>query len=229
MFDGDRSCRKWREKRLAPDLDGIGTSAWSGPKAVKCGHDRTLGFVSLSQSRYMRFPRGPRMRFSNSFLDEIRDRVPISSVVGPRVSWDRRKTNAPRGDYWACCPFHGEKSAVLPLRGQEGPLPLLRLRRVGRSFPLPHRTRRHELSRGGRAHRRDGRRADAGARPGSREARPAARQPARRHGAGDEVLRGAAAVGAPAPRRAPICATAGCRRRRSSRSGSAMRRTAATR
>ena len=38
------------------------------------------------------------MRFSDSFLDEIRDRVPISSVVGTRVSWDRRKTNAPRGD-----------------------------------------------------------------------------------------------------------------------------------
>ena len=134
------------------------------------------------------------MRFPDSFLDEIRDRVPISSVIGARVSWDRRKTNAARGDYWACCPFHGEKSAELPLRGQEGPLPLLRLRRVGRSFPLPDRTRRHELSRGGRAHRRPGRRADAGARRG-REARPAARQPDRRHGAGDEVLPGAAAVG----------------------------------
>ncbi len=50
------------------------------------------------------------MRFSNSFLDEIRDRVPISDVIGRRVSWDKRKTNVSRGDYWACCPFHGEKS-----------------------------------------------------------------------------------------------------------------------
>ena len=50
------------------------------------------------------------MRFSPSFLDEIRDRVPISDVIGRQVTWDRKKTNAPRGDYWACCPFHGEKT-----------------------------------------------------------------------------------------------------------------------
>ena len=50
------------------------------------------------------------MRFTPTFLDEIRDRVPISSVIGARVSWDRRKTNAAKGDWWACCPFHNEKS-----------------------------------------------------------------------------------------------------------------------
>ena len=50
------------------------------------------------------------MRFPPAFLDEIRDRVPISSVVGARVPWDRKKTNASRGDYWGCCPFHGEKT-----------------------------------------------------------------------------------------------------------------------
>ncbi|NTE86887.1 DNA primase [Agrobacterium rubi] len=50
------------------------------------------------------------MRFSNSFLDEIRDRVNISDVIGRRVTWDRKKSNASKGDYWACCPFHGEKS-----------------------------------------------------------------------------------------------------------------------
>ncbi|MCL6707079.1 DNA primase [Pseudomonas sp. R2.Fl] len=60
------------------------------------------------------------MRFSNSFLDEIRDRVPISAVVGTRVSWDRRKTNAPRGDYWACCPFHGEKTPSFHCEDRKG-------------------------------------------------------------------------------------------------------------
>ena len=50
------------------------------------------------------------MRFSDSFLDEIRARLPISAVVGTRVTWDKKKTNASRGDYWACCPFHGEKT-----------------------------------------------------------------------------------------------------------------------
>ena len=60
------------------------------------------------------------MRFPPSFLDEIRDRVPISSVIGQRVSWDRRKTNAARGDYWACCPFHGEKSPSFHCEDKKG-------------------------------------------------------------------------------------------------------------
>jgi DNA primase len=50
------------------------------------------------------------MRFSPQFLDQIRARVNVSSVVGKRVQWDRRKTQAAKGDYWACCPFHTEKS-----------------------------------------------------------------------------------------------------------------------
>ncbi|KAA0700423.1 DNA primase [Neorhizobium sp. P12A] len=60
------------------------------------------------------------MRFPNSFLDEIRDRVPISDVIGRRVTWDRRKTNVPRGDYWACCPFHGEKSPSFHCEDRKG-------------------------------------------------------------------------------------------------------------
>jgi DNA primase len=60
------------------------------------------------------------MRFSPTFLDEIRDRVPISAVIGTRVSWDRRKTNAARGDYWACCPFHGEKSPSFHCEDKKG-------------------------------------------------------------------------------------------------------------
>ncbi|PKA40582.1 DNA primase [Rhizobium sullae] len=60
------------------------------------------------------------MRFSNSFLDEIRDRVQISDVIGRRVSWDKRKTNVPRGDYWACCPFHGEKSPSFHCEDRKG-------------------------------------------------------------------------------------------------------------
>jgi DNA primase len=60
------------------------------------------------------------MRFSNDFLDEIRDRVPISAVIGRRVTWDRKKTNAPKGDYWACCPFHGEKSPSFHCEDRKG-------------------------------------------------------------------------------------------------------------
>ncbi|MCW5696705.1 MAG: DNA primase, partial [Bauldia sp.] len=50
------------------------------------------------------------MRFPDGLLDEIRDRLPLSQVVGRRVTWDRRKTQPAKGDYWACCPFHQEKS-----------------------------------------------------------------------------------------------------------------------
>lgn len=60
------------------------------------------------------------MRFSNDFLDEIRDRVPISAVIGARVSWDRKKTNVSRGDFWACCPFHGEKSPSFHCEDRKG-------------------------------------------------------------------------------------------------------------
>ena len=50
------------------------------------------------------------MRFSDGFLDEIRQRLPISQVVGEHVIWDKRKSQPQRGDFWACCPFHGEKT-----------------------------------------------------------------------------------------------------------------------
>ncbi|WP_116654941.1 DNA primase [Pelagibacterium sediminicola] len=50
------------------------------------------------------------MRFSDAFLDEIRNRLPITQVVGEHVVWDKRKSQPGKGDMWACCPFHGEKS-----------------------------------------------------------------------------------------------------------------------
>ena len=50
------------------------------------------------------------MRFTDGFLDEIRQRLPISQVVGEHVLWDKRKSQPQRGDFWACCPFHGEKT-----------------------------------------------------------------------------------------------------------------------
>jgi len=60
------------------------------------------------------------MRFPPAFLDDIRARIPISQVVGRRVSWDKRKTNPGRGDYWACCPFHSEKSPSFHAEDRKG-------------------------------------------------------------------------------------------------------------
>lgn len=60
------------------------------------------------------------MRFDTSFLDNLRDRLPISEVIGKRVTWDKRKTNAARGDWWACCPFHGEKTPSFHCEDRKG-------------------------------------------------------------------------------------------------------------
>ncbi|WP_019222393.1 DNA primase [Bartonella rattaustraliani] len=50
------------------------------------------------------------MRFSPDFLDELRTRLPISTVIGQRVVFDSKKSKPSRGDFWCCCPFHGEKT-----------------------------------------------------------------------------------------------------------------------
>ncbi len=50
------------------------------------------------------------MRFDNRLLDEIRARLPLSDIVARRVTWDRRKSQPGKGDFWACCPFHQEKT-----------------------------------------------------------------------------------------------------------------------
>jgi DNA primase len=60
------------------------------------------------------------MRFPDSLLRTIRDRVSIVSYAGRRLSWDRRKSVPARGDYWANCPFHGEKTASFHVRDHEG-------------------------------------------------------------------------------------------------------------
>jgi DNA primase len=60
------------------------------------------------------------MRVPPSFLEDIRGRVTISSVVGRKVTWDRKKSNPAKGDYWACCPFHGEKSPSFHVEDRKG-------------------------------------------------------------------------------------------------------------
>ncbi|MEM9333032.1 MAG: DNA primase [Pseudomonadota bacterium] len=60
------------------------------------------------------------MRFPDSFLDDIRDRLRISEVIGQRLTFDKKKTNAAKGDYWACCPFHGEKTPSFHCEDRKG-------------------------------------------------------------------------------------------------------------
>jgi DNA primase len=60
------------------------------------------------------------MSLPPGFLDELRNRVPISQVVGRKVIWDNRKSNQAKGDFWAPCPFHQEKSASFHVDDRKG-------------------------------------------------------------------------------------------------------------
>lgn len=60
------------------------------------------------------------MSLPPGFLDEIRTRVSLSSVVGRKVTWDMRKSNQGKGDMWAPCPFHQEKSASFHVDDRKG-------------------------------------------------------------------------------------------------------------
>ena len=60
------------------------------------------------------------MSLPPQFLDEIRARVPLSRVIGRKVVWDLRRSNQAKGDWWAPCPFHGEKTASFHVDDQKG-------------------------------------------------------------------------------------------------------------
>jgi DNA primase len=60
------------------------------------------------------------MSLPAGFLDELRNRVSLSQVVGRKVVWDMRKSNQGKGDMWAPCPFHQEKSASFHVDDRKG-------------------------------------------------------------------------------------------------------------
>lgn len=60
------------------------------------------------------------MTLPPGFLDELRARLTLSSVVGRKVVWDLRRSNQARGDWWAPCPFHQEKSPSFHVDDRKG-------------------------------------------------------------------------------------------------------------
>lgn len=60
------------------------------------------------------------MSLPPGFLDELRTRVTLSRIVGRKVTWDQRKSNQAKGDLWAPCPFHQEKSASFHVDDRKG-------------------------------------------------------------------------------------------------------------
>ena len=60
------------------------------------------------------------MSLPPGFLDELRTRTSLSQVVGRKVIWDQRKSNQGKGDMWAPCPFHQEKTASFHVDDRKG-------------------------------------------------------------------------------------------------------------
>jgi DNA primase len=60
------------------------------------------------------------MSLPDGFLDELRSRLSLSDVAGRKVTWDRRRSNPGRGDWWAPCPFHQEKTASFHVDDRKG-------------------------------------------------------------------------------------------------------------
>ncbi|MCP5076136.1 MAG: DNA primase [Rhodobacteraceae bacterium] len=60
------------------------------------------------------------MSLPPGFLDELKTRLSIAQVAGRKVSWDQRKSNPGKGDYWAPCPFHQEKTASFHVDDRKG-------------------------------------------------------------------------------------------------------------
>lgn len=86
------------------------------------------------------------MRFTDTLLRQVRDRVSIADYAGKRLTWHKQKSRPSAGDYWACCPFHQEKSPsfhVLDNKGlfkcfgcgEKGDVFTLAMKLEGLSFP----------------------------------------------------------------------------------------------
>ncbi len=55
------------------------------------------------------------MRFPKAFIDELRNQADIVRIIGDYVTLKKKGQN-----YWACCPFHGEKSPSFSVSAAKG-------------------------------------------------------------------------------------------------------------
>ncbi len=60
------------------------------------------------------------MNLPDGFLKELSERVSIAEVVGRKLSWDPKKSNRAKGEYWALCPFHQEKTPSFKVDDRKG-------------------------------------------------------------------------------------------------------------
>ena len=60
------------------------------------------------------------MAVPKSFIEELRQRLSLAEYVGAKVEWDRKKSKPDRGEYWACCPFHAERTPSFKVDDPKG-------------------------------------------------------------------------------------------------------------
>ena len=57
---------------------------------------------------------------SDIFIEKLREKLSIVDIVGKKVNWDYKKSNIRTGTYWACCPFHNEKTPSFTISPEKG-------------------------------------------------------------------------------------------------------------
>lgn len=56
----------------------------------------------------------------SDFIDNLKNKTSIVEVVGRKLSWDAHKSQPAKGDMWASCPFHAEKTASFHVDDRKG-------------------------------------------------------------------------------------------------------------
>ena len=60
------------------------------------------------------------MALPSGFKEDLLSRVSLASVAGRRVTWDTRRSKPAKGDMWAPCPFHQEKTPSFHVDDRKG-------------------------------------------------------------------------------------------------------------
>ena len=60
------------------------------------------------------------MAIPSGFIQELQGRASLARYAEKRLVWDTRRSKPDRGEYWACCPFHEEKTASFKIDDRRG-------------------------------------------------------------------------------------------------------------
>ena len=87
------------------------------------------------------------MSISPGFIEELRSKVSAAQVIGRKVSWDSKKSKPAKGEFWANCPFHNEKTPSFKVDDKKGFYYCFGCNEKGDVLKFVQKTRQPELSR----------------------------------------------------------------------------------